>query len=230
MLSRSSTPAIVLAILIVSTFAHGQSPSKNVVSILGCLDEAPTVELKGRTYVDVQDLARITAGSISFKGQRVILVLPRCSESKPSDEASAAASGFSREFKIASIEAMASIREWGGVLQTTIHYGLSIDKTVAGDTLTLVSGHAADKLAIAQASVSTDDDRSGLELLKNEFNNVKAWSDSYIKARNSQQAAAKTMSSAALDEDQDVQKMIHCGQFLAQIFAAGAFQDETSCH
>jgi len=33
-----------------------------------------------------------------------------------------------------------------------------------------------------------------------------------------------------LKDDEDAQKIIHCGQFLAQMFAGGAFEDDASCH
>jgi hypothetical protein len=33
-----------------------------------------------------------------------------------------------------------------------------------------------------------------------------------------------------LKDDQDAQKIIRCGQFLAQMFAGGTFQDDAACH
>jgi hypothetical protein len=43
-------------------------------------------------------------------------------------------------------------------------------------------------------------------------------------------AANLTMSESALNNDQEAQKIIHCGQFLAQMFAGGSFQDDAVCH
>ena len=91
-------------------------------------------------------------------------------------------------------------------------------------------GRAADSVAIASAAASTDSDNRGLELLKNEFNNVQAWADGYAKARSSLSAADLSMSENQLKNDSGAQKIIHCGQFLAQMFASGNFQDDAACH
>jgi hypothetical protein len=33
-----------------------------------------------------------------------------------------------------------------------------------------------------------------------------------------------------LKDDSEAQKIIHCGQFLAQMFASSSFQDDAVCH
>src|SRR5215470_7959782 len=38
--------------------------------------EASVVQLNGRTYVDLESLARIAGGSLAFQGNKVTLVLP----------------------------------------------------------------------------------------------------------------------------------------------------------
>ena len=90
-------------------------------------------------------------------------------------------------------------------------------------------GRAADAVALASSAASRDSDYRGVELLKNEFNNVHAWAERFIKARNSLNAANLSTSESALKNDEDVQKLVHCGQFLAQMFAGGTFQDDASC-
>lgn len=89
---------------------------------------------------------------------------------------------------------------------------------------------AADSVALASAAASTDSDRRGLELLRNEFNNVQAWSEKFIEARTSLSATNLTISEGALNNDEEAQKIIRCGQFLAQMFADGTFQDDAACH
>lgn len=39
-----------------------------------------------------------------------------------------------------------------------------------------------------------------------------------------------TMSENALNEDTEAEKIIRCGQFLAQMFASGTFQNDVACH
>jgi hypothetical protein len=43
----------------------------------------------------------------------------------------------------------------------------------------------AGSVALASAAASTESDYRGLELLRNEFNNIKAWADSFVQARDS---------------------------------------------
>ncbi len=95
----------------------------------------------------------------------------------------AAKSGFSRSFMRAAIEAMASIREWGGMLHDHCAEWYHVDNTMAGNTIMAYQGRAADKVALASSEASTDSDYRGLELLRNEFNNLKAWADCFVKAR-----------------------------------------------
>ena len=101
---------------------------------------------------------------------------------------------------------------------------------MAGNSIRAYEGRAADSIALAAAAASTDSDYRGLELLKNEFNNVQAWADSFLDARNSMRAVNLTTSENALRDDSEAQKIIHCGQFLGQMFAGGTFQDDTACH
>jgi hypothetical protein len=179
-------------------------------------------------FVDAQALAQITNGSLSFEKNRIILTLPRPDGSSSSDEAHT--SGFSRPFVKAAIEAMASIREWGGMLQVIVQNGYPVGKAMAGNTIRAYQGRAADSVALASAAASTDDDHRGLELLRNEFNNVQAWAESFVDARNSLSAADLSMSETQLNNDSEAQKIIRCGQFLAQMFAGGTFQDDAVCH
>ncbi len=38
-----------------------------------------------------------------------------------------------------------------------------------------------------------------------------------------------TMSERGLKDDEEAQKILRCGQFLAQMFAGGTFQDDVAC-
>jgi hypothetical protein len=83
---------------------------------------------------------------------------------------------------------------------------------------------------LASSAASNDSDYRGVELLRNEFNNIQGWADRFAKARSSLSAANMTMSENALNDDEEAQKIIRCGQFLAQMFAGGTFQDDGTCH
>jgi hypothetical protein len=225
-LKRTGVASLLVMVVLMAT-AQTQHESE-VLSVQGYQGEASVIRHEGRLFVDAQDLARMTNGSLSFEKNKIVLTLPPPENSPSSDETQS--SGFSRPFTKAAIEAMASIREWGGTLMATVQNGYPVAKTTAGYTIAAYQGHAADSVALASTAASNESDRRGLELLKNEFNNVQAWSDAFVKARTSLSAVNLTTSEDALRTDQDAQKLVHCGQFLAQMFAGGTFEDDAVCH
>ncbi len=222
-------PVMLGTVLLMVAMAMAQSQrEREALSVQGYQGQASIIRYQGRVFVDAQALAQITNGLLSFEKNRIILTLPGPDGSSPSAEAHT--SGFSRPFMKAAIEAMASIREWGGMLQVIVQNGYPVGKAMAGNTIRAYQGRAADSVALASAAAATDDDHRGLELLRNEFNNVQAWSESFVEARNSLSAADLSTSENPVKNDEDAQKIIQCGQFLAQMFASGSFQDDAVCH
>lgn len=221
-------PAIAALLMVIMAGAQTE-PEREVLSVQGYEGQADVIRNQGRVFVDAQALAQITKGSLSFRKERIVLTLPR-GDALEMDGDDGSEPSFSRPFIRAAIEAMASIREWGGTLLATVQNGYPVTKTAAGYTIAAYQGRAADSIALASSAASSDSDRMGLELLKNEFNNLQTWSDTFVRARASMSAADLTTSEDALKDDQDAQKLVHCGQFLAQMFAGGAFQDDAACH
>jgi hypothetical protein len=222
-------PVMFGSVLLMAAMAMAQSQrERETLSVQGYQGQASVIRYQGHLFVDAQDLARITNGSLSFEKNRIILTLPGPDGSSSSDDFHT--SGFSRPFIKAAIEAMASIREWGGMLMVTVQDGYPVGNTMAGNTIVAYQDRAADNVALASAAASTASDSRGLELLQNEFNNVQVWSDNFVEARKSMSAANLTVSEGALNNDEDAQKILRCGQFLAQMFAGGAFQDDAACH
>jgi hypothetical protein len=222
-------PLILTVVMVLAVVASAQTQhQKEVLSLQGYPGQATVLQFQGRAFVDVQDLARITNGSLSFERDRVILTAPGCAASKPSGD-DAGKTGFSRQFMRAAIEAMASIREWGGTLQVMVMNGYPVGNTTAGNAIAEYQARAAESISLASAASSNESDQRGLELLRNEFNNVQAWADRYIAARQSLSAANLSTSADPLKNDQEAQNIIHCGQFLAQMFAGGTFQDDGAC-
>ena len=156
--------------------AQETSQTKTLV-VNGRSGEAMVVPLNGRTYVDLESLARITGGSLSFQGNQVTLVLPGSSASAPATDSQvntpAVPTGLSRDFREAAIETLAQMREWASTMANAIQYGYSITDDWA-------SGYrekAATSLRQASASASTESDHNALALLANEFQNVNTWSN-----------------------------------------------------
>jgi hypothetical protein len=223
-------PLVIAALLMAVVVASAQTQGdEETLSVQGFAGEANLARVHGRVFVDLEDLVRITNSSVSFERGRMILTLPHGDVSEAAADDSRQ-SGFSRPFTRSAIEAMASIREWGGMLEAIVENGYPLGKAAAGNTITAMQGRAADSVSLAAAAASNDSDYHGLELLRNEFNNAQAWSDSYVRSRNSMRAADLTMSEHPVDNDEEAQKLITCGQFLAQMFAGGTFQDNAACH
>ena len=124
MFSIMKRHVIVGAMLVWSIMALAQSLERETLSVQGYQGQATVIRNHGRVFVDVQDLARITKGSLSFEEDRVILTLAPSDASDPARD-TAMKSGFSPAFMKAAIEAMASIREWGGMMQVIVQNGSS---------------------------------------------------------------------------------------------------------
>jgi hypothetical protein len=210
-----------LLMFVVLGAAQTAQPGETL-SIEGYPGQAKVMRSQGRVFVDVENLARVINGSLRFEGNTIILSLPSGSASTSDNEPSNP--GFSRPFMNSAIEAMASIREWGGMLKVIVENGYPVGKAMSA-----YQGRAADHVALASAAASSDDDHRGFELLRNEFNNLQAWSESFIDARNSLSTADLSTSENPLKGDENAQKIIQCGQFLQQMFASGAFQDDVAC-
>lgn len=228
MLKRTVMTVVASLMMLVMASAQTQRQGE-ALSIQDLPGQADVIRLQGHALVDVQDLARITRGSLSFEGNRMILTLPRRDASGQA-VADSGQAGFSPAFRRAAIEAMASIREWGGMLQVIVQNGYPLGKAMAGNTIRAYQGRAADSVALAGTAASTESDHRGIELLRNEFNNLQAWAESFVDARNSMRAVDLTTSEHPLNNDPDAQKIISCGQFLAQMFAGDNFEDNAACH
>ena len=226
---RMNRRPLIVAVLLMTVVMASAQRTEETMPVQGFAGEANVARLQGRVFVDLEDLARITNSSLNFERGRMILTLPHSDASEAQTEAAKQA-GFSRRFTTAAIEAMASVREWGGMLQVIVQNGYPIGKAMAANTTVAYQGRAADSVSLAAAAASTESDYRGLELLRNEFNNIEGWAEGFVKDRNSMRAVDVTMSEHPLENDQDAQKIIACGQFLAQMFAGGAFEDNAACH
>src|SRR6266849_5162987 len=107
-------PLLILPALALSLAAQ-QSSS---LIIAGQPGSAKVIQIDGRNYVEVEGLARLTNSSISFNGSQIVLTLPGATAHTPTP--AAPATGFSKDFVTAGIEAMAQVREWHAALKNAI--------------------------------------------------------------------------------------------------------------
>ena len=89
-----------------------------------------------------------------------------------------------------------------------------------------LQNQATDALQLASAAASTATDRSALQLLTNEYNNLQSWSSQIITKRKN----LEYISPDDLDNDPLFQQILTCANSLASMFANGHFQDDPSCH
>ena len=227
MLKKSITTVVTLvALLILPGLAWSQAAQQNSTLIVsGQPGQAPVLQINGRSYVDIEALARLTNGSLGFKGNQITLTLPGAAASAPSTATAPsqpASPGFSKEFMRAGIEEMSVIREWRSALLNAVQNGYPvIDAFVAS-----YRGQAATSLRLASVAASTDSDRNAFQLLSNEFDNMQKLSNKVLAARQNM----NYLSPDALKGDPLDQQILSCARSLASMASSGQFQDDGSCH
>ncbi len=217
---------MLAALLALPIFALAQAAQQNLTLIVnGRPGGVTVVQLNGRPYVEIEALARVASGSLSFKGNQIILTLPASTASMlptPPSATEPANQGFSKEFLRAGIEEMAAIREWRSVLTNAVQHGYPITE----DWLSVYRVQAAKGLTLASVAVSTDSDRDALGLLTNEFDNMQKLSNAILELRKSMDYISPT----TLNDDPLDQKIMNCAHALASMAAGRQFLDDGSCH
>jgi hypothetical protein len=193
---------------------------------------AEVIQKDGRVYVDLRSLVEMTGATMSLKGSLVVLTLPLAnSQSHASEVPDTSPSGssdehaLSRDFTRAGIEAIATMREWA----STLAYAIENNYQVTDDWIAKYREEAQHAVRLASTASSTDADRKALQLLTNEFETVRLWSDKLVQAKRSMDTAKYAMSVGALRNEPSSQKIITCGHFLASMFGSGSYKDDPSC-
>jgi hypothetical protein len=221
----SQTTPTLLVILILPVLALSQAAQQTRTLIVnGQPGQATVVQVNGRSYVDLEALARIANGSLAFNGNQITLTLPNAANTPPAAASStspAADPGLSRGFLRAGIEAMSLVREWHSALANAIKNGFPI----SANWLAGYRGQATPALRLASVAATTDSDRSAFQLLTNAFNFMDSLSNQYVAARQS----LDYISPDALANDPLDQKLVNCGHSLAAMVASGQFVDDGSC-
>ena len=194
------------------------------VVINGHAGEAGAVQINGRTYIDLETLVRMGNGSLGFQGSKIILTLP-IATGDASESQHSAAIGLSRDFMKAGIEEIALLREWASPLANAMQNGYPVTENwVAGYREKAASG-----LRLASVAASSGEDQNALQLLANEFEAVKEWSNKLVETRKSMDAKY-SLSATALQDDPLSQRIMSCARFLGPMLESGSFQDDPSCH
>jgi hypothetical protein len=223
---KSLAPILFTLLLALPLLALSQAAQQTRTLVInGQTGQVTVVQVDGRSYVDLEALARIGNGSLGFNGNQITLTLPGAT-SVPAAAAPAVNSsgtpGLSKGFLKAGIEAMSLVREWHSALANAIQNGFPIAESwLSGYRIQAAAG-----LRLATVAASTDSDQSAVQLLNAEFENMKTLSNNYVAKRQ----ALDYIAPDALTNDDLNQKIMNCGHSLAAMAASGQFVDDGSCH
>lgn len=203
-----------------------------ILVVNGQSGRAPVIEADGHTYLDLEALTRIANGSFALNHDQIVLIIPD-SAAEPSTDCAAepstdsaaeqpsADSPFSKSFMRAAIEELSFIREWRNSLKNAIERSYPI----SDDWRSLYRSRAVDGLQRASVEATADADRSALQLLTNEFNNMEALADKYLE----KSEAVEYTSPDALKNDPMNQDILTCARSLSSMISNGQFISDGSC-
>ncbi len=194
------------------------------LTIAGQPDQVPLVQINGKTYVDIESLARATHGSIQFQGNRTILALPSSTEPAASSEQSNnnKPPQLSEDFLRAEIEALTAIREWRVAIVTAVQNNNPVMENWVGG----LRRSADSKLMLATAAAATVPDRNAVELLRNEYANMEQMSNQFLALH----ASSSYTPPDSFDNNPLDEKVLNCERSLISMAATKQFVDEPSCH
>jgi hypothetical protein len=191
--------------------------------IAGQPDQAPLIRINGKSYVDIESLARIVHGSVRFQGTETILALPGAGGGAGVQPAPVVKPPqLSGGYLSAEIEALTQIREWRAALVNAVQNNAPITDSV----MSPLRRTADSKLQLAIAAATTEPDQQAAGLLRNEFSAMQQMSDQYVATH----AAATYISPDSLDNNTQDQKITGCEQALLAMNSTKQFQDAAACH
>lgn len=216
---------LALLLLLPALGLSQASPQKTTFTVKGYPGRAPVIQVGGKSYVEIESLARLTNGSVSFQSNQITLTLaapvtvPAAPLPPPAPDQPAR---LSKGLLQAGIEEMTVIGEW----RAGIVNAVKNNNPIAEDRLEGYRRNADGKLAVASTTAVTDADRNVFVFLKNEFENMQKLSAQYLATRKS----LTYISPDSLDNDALNQQIQNCAQGLASLTASGQFQDLATCH
>jgi len=208
---------------LVSIPAMAQAPRQiGTLVISGQASQAPVVQINGKSYVDLESLARITHGTLQFDGTRTILTLPAPGSAATPSADGSAPPRLTQNFLNAEIAALAQIREWHVAVVNAINNNLPITEGLAGP----MRRQADAKLQLALAAATSGPDHQAADLLRNEFANMQQMSEQFIQMHEK----AETIPHDVFTGNTLDAKIQGCQTVLSQMAASRQFQDDALCH
>ncbi|HEV2645384.1 MAG TPA: hypothetical protein VGU46_03375 [Acidobacteriaceae bacterium] len=193
--------------------------------ITGQQEQAPTIRINGKSYVDLESLARIAHGSLRFQGTQTILTLPGAERAGAASAPPAPAPKSPRlsvGYLSAQIEALTQLREWRAGLVNAVQNSLPISESLMNP----LRRTADSKLELAIAAATTEEDQQAAVLLRNEFTAMQQMSDQYVASH----LAATYIPPDSLENSVQDQKITGCEKALVAMESTKQFQDAAACH
>ncbi|HWY71874.1 MAG TPA: hypothetical protein VNX88_24620 [Terriglobales bacterium] len=217
----SATAVMALLPVVV---AQSELQTRTLV-INGQSGKAVIYRINNQSFIDLESLARIGNGSVSFHGDQIILTLPSSAAAAVPDS-TLPHEGMTRPFMSSAVQDLALIKDWHTKLAYAIQRGIPGD----GSRIVVLHDRAAEGLRLASVDASSHSDRQALQLLTNNFNQVDQWKRKLVDARKSMSSANYSLTPDALEKDSEYQKIVSCNQFLGTMLTGGQYQDNASCH
>ena len=215
-----ATAALMLSFVI---FAHAQLETRTL-TINGHSGKITIYRVEGKSFVDLETLARTANGTVAFRGDEIILTFPTSSAASPA-ASPPPSEGMTRGFMTAAVQDLALIKDWQNTMAYAIQRGVPGD----GSRLVVLHDRAAEGLRLAKVQAHNPSDDGALQLLTNHFNQVDNWKRKLVDARRSMSTANYSASPDALQQDPEYQKIVSCSQFLGTMLSSGNYEDNGAC-
>jgi hypothetical protein len=215
----------LVAVPLIATGATAQaqdSHGQRTLEVNGHTGQAIVYQISGKSYVDLESLARIANGSLSFRGGGIVLHLPAADASSHGQPSTV---GMTNDFMKASLQVLASLKDWTHILSHEVQRGLPIHAS----TKVALRNKAADQLRVATVDAANESDDHALRLLTLHFNQVDNWNNK-LAAERKNLDMGKYSTPNALDRDESYQRITSCENFLGTMLPSGHFQETHVCN
>jgi hypothetical protein len=177
------------------------------------------IQVNGRTYVELDALARVTNASVSFQPDRIVVRLPGPAVAgaiPPTDE-------LSKEFARAAILQLAKSRAWKEAVMLAIQLGVP-----AGSWSGDYRSQTQQSLQLAGVAVSTPGDRKTMQLLQSQVAHLDQWENDITSTR-AAMIANQSIDPNAVRNDSRLASISACQDFLSTVIVNRMYAEDVSC-
>jgi hypothetical protein len=216
-------PAIPLIAIGIAGAQAQDNHAQRTLEVNGHTGQTIVYQISGSSYVDLESLARIANGSLSFRGGSIVLHLPAADAASHGQPSTI---GMTNDFMKASLQVLASLKDWTNILAHEFQRGLA----PSPGGLAALHNNAADQLRVATVDAATESDDHALRLLTLHFNQVDNWNKKLAAERKNLDMGKYYSNPNALARDESYQRITSCANFLATMLPSGHFQESHVCN